>query len=326
MNWVRIAESLHSRTAKQCRERYHQNLKDTLNHDPISPEEGELIERLVAEMGKKWAEIARRLHGRSDNAVKNWWNGNQNRRKRQGRRKADYDERNGGQHYFPPNAPPPAHRPLPAPLLPGSLHHNGYFPVETPLTSPHAYHPSRFPPGQRPLPGPLPAGSLHHEMHYSVETPLTPRSTLSSYSESAPWSTMSDSDSHFSISPQTHHARPAGSRLPSVQTEGCYFTPGPSLSPRENNPPARGSMLRNSLPHHIGIPSPEALKAEPSHSHHNFPQHMDSHEPRYPSKNPQMREELPPTAPSTPRENVSPAASRSQVDIKNEMSITHMID
>lgn len=81
-NWVRISHFLGSRTPKQCRERYHQNLKPTLNHHPISPEEGELIERLVQDMGKRWAEIARRLPGRSDNAVKNWWNGGMNRRRR----------------------------------------------------------------------------------------------------------------------------------------------------------------------------------------------------------------------------------------------------
>lgn len=87
-HWVAIAQTLGSRNAKQCRERYHQNLKPTLNHEPITPEEGLQIERLVREIGKRWAEIARRLHGRSDNAVKNWWNGSQNRRKRLDRRRA----------------------------------------------------------------------------------------------------------------------------------------------------------------------------------------------------------------------------------------------
>lgn len=81
-NWVRISQEIGSRSPKQCRERYHQNLKPSLNHDPITAEEGDLIEKMVAEMGKRWAEIARRLKGRSDNAVKNWWNGGQNRRKR----------------------------------------------------------------------------------------------------------------------------------------------------------------------------------------------------------------------------------------------------
>lgn len=81
-NWVSISQTITSRSPKQCRERYHQNLKPSLNHKPISPEEGELIDRLVTAMGKRWAEIARQLNGRSDNAVKNWWNGGMNRRRR----------------------------------------------------------------------------------------------------------------------------------------------------------------------------------------------------------------------------------------------------
>ncbi|RMZ88136.1 hypothetical protein DV736_g4635, partial [Chaetothyriales sp. CBS 134916] len=81
-NWVRISQHMQHRSPKQCRERYHQNLKPSLNHEPISNDEGELIEQLVQEIGKRWAEIARRLGNRSDNAVKNWWNGSMNRRRR----------------------------------------------------------------------------------------------------------------------------------------------------------------------------------------------------------------------------------------------------
>ena len=133
-NWVRISSYLHSRSPKQCRERYHQNLKPTLCHDPITPEEGEAIERLVSEMGKRWAEIARRLPGRSDNAVKNWWNGGMNRRRRivvrregSARGGVDFDESNENLSFARP-APPIQNRHI---LVPTSRRR-----IDPPLTSP----------------------------------------------------------------------------------------------------------------------------------------------------------------------------------------------
>ena len=77
---MEISKDHGSRNAKQCRERYHQNLKPTINRGPITAEEGVAIERLHAEKGPKWAEISRALGGRSDNQVKNWYNGQKNRR------------------------------------------------------------------------------------------------------------------------------------------------------------------------------------------------------------------------------------------------------
>ncbi|KAF1949535.1 hypothetical protein CC80DRAFT_270929 [Byssothecium circinans] len=159
-NWVRISQEIGSRSPKQCRERFHQNLKPSLNHEPITPEEGELIEKLVAEMGKRWAEIARRLKGRSDNAVKNWWNGGQNRRKRNPDR---FDQR--GQQQMHPS-PVAYHYAQSVP------HHD-----EEPTTHlPHLC--SSYPPSRRP--------SLNHPMHSPHAVKLPQPQSYEPYPRSRP--------------------------------------------------------------------------------------------------------------------------------------------
>lgn len=81
-NWVTVASFMGSRNAKQCRERYHQNLDPSLRHDPITEEEAAKIMDLYHKYGSAWARIAEQLPGRSDNAIKNYVNGLVNKTRR----------------------------------------------------------------------------------------------------------------------------------------------------------------------------------------------------------------------------------------------------
>lgn len=206
-NWVRISSLIQTRSPKQCRERYHQNLKPNLNHDPITAEEGALIEQMVAEMGKRWAEIARRLRGRSDNAVKNWWNGGQNRRRRNQQRRTDITSREtSGQ--MPPNVqqmmaqqhgvPDPAmyynngmqQRTFYETHLPAIYHQQAHMPpsimvpqlntapmprggrFETPLPSPGAYSAALSDNGAPSMISDTSSGSLRSPHPYGMQSPI----------------------------------------------------------------------------------------------------------------------------------------------------------
>ena len=59
------------RSAKQCRERWHNHLDPNIRKDPIDEEEERRIFDLHKVYGNKWAQISNELAGRTDNSIKN---------------------------------------------------------------------------------------------------------------------------------------------------------------------------------------------------------------------------------------------------------------
>lgn len=248
LKWTEIAVNVVTRNAKQCRERWSQNLDPTLNHSPLSPEEELRVDQLYRQYGPAWAKIARELGNRSDNLVKNYWNGKVNRYKRQESRShsgTGHRRSASSAQYEMSQAP---QQPLPT-QLPHVAFDQQYDPRYQARPEPHATHaahPHTLPPlnlehsrgyGQRPPPLNLASAQLQPNTAYpsptkqsgsDVYTPVTSPTYRDHWSPaSQPSDRRASPASH-----RSHLSHPYPSASDSTLTpeslKECLHYPGPT--------------------------------------------------------------------------------------------------
>ncbi|ESW32965.1 hypothetical protein PHAVU_001G032600 [Phaseolus vulgaris] len=74
-NWIALPKKAGlRRCGKSCRLRWLNYLRPDIKHGGFTEEEDNIICNLYGQMGSRWSAIASKLHGRTDNDVKNYWN------------------------------------------------------------------------------------------------------------------------------------------------------------------------------------------------------------------------------------------------------------